>query len=69
MRSAFDRTRRFPVSAELSQLEAGVFFSAPAPPVIGTLEYVHVGVLLVTLLPAWSVYRESSPGRSASRDA
>jgi hypothetical protein len=46
--------------------KAGVFFSAPAPPVISTLEYVHVGVLLLTLLLAWSVYRGSSPGaRSA----
>jgi hypothetical protein len=42
--------------------KAGVFFSAPAPPVISILEYVHVGVLLVTLLLAWSVYRGSSSG-------
>jgi hypothetical protein len=48
--------------------KAGVFFSAPAPPVISTLEYVHVVVLLVTLLLAWFVYRGSSPGLTG-RDA
>jgi hypothetical protein len=42
--------------------KAGVFFSAPAPPVISTLEYVHVVVLLVTLVLAWSVYRGNSSG-------
>jgi len=47
--------------------KARLFFSAPAPPVIDVLEYVHVGVLLVTLLLAWSVYRGSSPGETARR--
>ena len=48
--------------------KAGLFFSAPAPPVISVLEYVHVGVLLVTLLLAWSVYRVSSPAESSRRE-
>ena len=48
--------------------KARLFFSAPAPPVIDVLEYVHVGVLLVTLLLAWSVYRVSSPAESSRRE-
>src|SRR6266516_1967431 len=39
----------------------GAFFSLPIPPVINTLEYVFVVVLLVTLFLASKVYRESSP--------
>jgi hypothetical protein len=42
---------------------AGAFFSLPIPPVINTLEYIFVPVLLVTLYLAWKVHREtrSSP--------
>jgi uncharacterized membrane protein YhaH (DUF805 family) len=40
---------------------AGSFFSLPIPPVINTLEYIFVPVLLVTLFLAWTVYRESKP--------
>ena len=42
----------------------GAFFSLPIPPVINTLEYIFVPVLLVTLFLAWKVYRDSrsSPG-------
>jgi hypothetical protein len=39
----------------------GSFFSLPIPPVINTLEYIFVVVLLVTLFVASRVYRESSP--------
>jgi hypothetical protein len=42
--------------------KAGVFFSVPAPAVISILEYVHVGVLLVTLPLAWFVYRGAAGG-------
>ena len=38
--------------------QLGAFFSVPIPPVINTLEYVLVMVLLVTLFIAWRVYRE-----------
>jgi len=43
---------------------AGSFFSLPIPPVINTLEYIFVPVLLVTLFLASKVYRDSrsSPG-------
>ena len=44
--------------------KAGAFFSLPAPPVISVLEYIHLGVLLVTLLLAWTVYREGEGGLS-----
>ena len=44
--------------------KAGAFFSLPAPPVISVLEYIHLGVLLVTLLLAWTVYREGEGGPS-----
>ena len=37
--------------------EAGAFFSLPIPPVINTLEYIFVPVLLVTLFLAVRVYR------------
>ena len=42
----------------------GSFFSVPIPLVINTLEYVFIGVLLVTLLLASVVYRASKPSRS-----
>ena len=41
--------------------QAGAFFSLPIPPVINTLEYIFIVVLLVTLFLAWTVYRESNP--------
>ena len=41
--------------------QAGSFFSLPIPPVINTLEYIFVVVLLVTLVLAWKVYRERIP--------
>jgi hypothetical protein len=41
--------------------QAGSFFSLPIPPVIHTLEYIDVVVLLVTLFLASKVYRESEP--------
>jgi hypothetical protein len=40
---------------------AGSFFSLPIPPVINTLEYIFVPVLLVTLLLASKVFRENEP--------
>jgi len=43
---------------------AGSFFSLPIPPVINTLEYIFVPVLLVTLFLASKVYRESNPSPS-----
>jgi hypothetical protein len=44
--------------------EAGAFFSLPIPPVINTLEYIFVPVLLVTLFLASKVYRENNPSPS-----
>jgi len=41
--------------------QTGSFFSLPIPPVINTLEYIFIVVLLVTLFLAWKVYRESNP--------
>ena len=41
--------------------QTGSFFSLPIPPVINTLEYIFVVVLLVTLFLASRVYRESRP--------
>lgn len=41
--------------------QTGSFFSVPIPPVIHTLEYIDVVVLLVTLYLASKVYRESIP--------
>jgi hypothetical protein len=42
----------------------GSFFSLPIPPVINTLEYAHMAVLLVTLLLAWRVHARSGPSPS-----
>jgi hypothetical protein len=42
--------------------KTGVFFSLPAPPVISALEDVHLVVVLVALVLAWTVHRESEPG-------
>ena len=44
--------------------KTGSFFSLRTPPVINTLEYVFIVVLLVTLFLAWTVYRESNPSPS-----
>jgi hypothetical protein len=44
--------------------QAGSFFSVPIPPVIHALEYIDVGVLLVTLFLASKVYRDSHPSQS-----
>ena len=41
--------------------QAGSFFSLPIPPVINTLEYIFVVVLLATLVLASKVYRERIP--------
>jgi uncharacterized membrane protein len=49
--------------------KVGAFFSLPAPPVISALEYVHLGVLLVTLLLAWAVYRGSDHIQRSRPDA
>ena len=49
--------------------KVGAFFSLPAPPVISALEYVHLGVLFLTLLLAWAVYRGSDRARGSRRDA
>jgi hypothetical protein len=46
--------------------KVGAFFSVPAPPVISVLEYMHLVVLLVTLLLAWTVYRGSDLNRARS---
>ena len=43
---------------------AGSFFSLPIPPVIETLEYIFVPVLLITLFLAWNVRRENNPAPS-----
>ena len=40
--------------------QAGVFFSLPIPPVVNTLEYIFMVVLVATLVVAWMVYRETS---------
>jgi hypothetical protein len=47
----------FPVVGD----RTGSFFSVPIPPVVDTLEYVFPVVLLVTLVVASKVYRESHP--------
>lgn len=39
---------------------AGLFFTLPIPPLVNVLEYVHVGVSLVTLAMAWLVRAESA---------
>jgi hypothetical protein len=44
--------------------QTGSFFSLPIPPVINTLEYILIVVLLVTLFLAWTVYRKSNPSPS-----
>lgn len=44
--------------------QTGSFFSLRIPPVINTLEYIFIVVLLVTLFLAWTVYRESNPSPS-----
>jgi uncharacterized membrane protein YhaH (DUF805 family) len=44
--------------------QTGSFFSLPIPPVIHTLEYIFVVVLLVTLFLASNVYRENNPSPS-----
>ena len=44
--------------------QTGSFFSLPIPPVINTLEYILIVVLLVTLFLASKVYRESKPAPS-----
>jgi uncharacterized membrane protein YhaH (DUF805 family) len=41
--------------------QTGSFFSLPIPPVIRTLEYIFVVVLLLTLFLASSVHREHNP--------
>ena len=42
----------------------GSFFSVPIPPAINTLEYLFAAVLIVTLIIASLVYRESKPTSS-----
>jgi hypothetical protein len=41
--------------------QTGSFFSLSIPPVIRTLEYIDVVVLLVILFLGWKVFRESYP--------
>ena len=38
--------------------QTGSFFSLPIPPIIKTLEYIFIVVLVITLFLAWTVYRE-----------
>ena len=47
----------------------GVFFSLAAPPVISGLEDVHLVVVLVALVLAWTVHRGSHSGPSHRRGA
>jgi hypothetical protein len=49
--------------------KAGAFFSLPAPPVISVLEYMHLVVLLVTFVLAWTVYRGNDRDRPSRLDA
>ena len=42
----------------------GSFFSVPTPPAINHLEYIFAAVLIVTLIIASLVYRESKPTSS-----
>src|SRR6266536_6395799 len=44
--------------------QTGSFFSVPIPPVIQTLEYIFIPVLLVTLFLASKIYRDSRPSPS-----
>ena len=44
--------------------QTGSFFSLPIPPVVHTLEYIFIPVLLVTLFLASKVYRDSRPSPS-----
>jgi hypothetical protein len=43
--------------------QTGFFFSLPIPPVVKTLEYILTVLLLVTLLLASRVYKESKPAQ------
>ncbi len=49
--------------------KTGLFFSPPAPPVISGLEVVHLVVVLVALVLAWTVYRGSESGPPSRRGA
>jgi len=44
--------------------QTGSFSPAPIPPVVHTLEYIFIPVLLVTLFLASKVYRDSRPSPS-----
>jgi len=44
--------------------QTGSFFSLPIPPVVHTLEYIFIPVLLVTLFLASKPYRDSRPAPS-----
>jgi hypothetical protein len=44
--------------------QTGSFFSVPIPPVVQTLEYIFIPVLLVTLFLASKIYRASRPSLS-----
>jgi hypothetical protein len=44
--------------------KTGSFFSLPSPPVINTLEYIFIPVLLATIFLASRVHRESNPSAS-----
>src|ERR1700716_895217 len=44
--------------------QTGSFFSLPIPPVVHTLEYIFIPVLLVTLFLASTVYRDTRPSPS-----
>lgn len=46
--------------------QTGIFFSVSIPPTVRVLEYMFIGLLLVTLLLAWKMRHEPGPafGRS-----
>jgi uncharacterized membrane protein YhaH (DUF805 family) len=43
--------------------QTGSFFSLPIPPLVNTLEYILTVLLIVTLLLASRVYKESKPAQ------
>jgi hypothetical protein len=49
--------------------KTGVFFPLPAPPVISALEDVHLVVVLITLVLAWTVFRGSESAALPRRGA
>jgi hypothetical protein len=48
----------------ISADRTGSFFSVPIPPAINTLEYLLTAILIITLVTASIVYRESKPAHA-----